>query len=280
MRNQKKLGLSLRGGAGRATGYIGVFKALREEDIQIDYIIGSSMGANIGVLYGMNLPEKEIIEIISRFQLKNMISLESLKELTLLGIHKAEIEIEPILKDIKLEDLKIPVYIQATNLNSRRVEIFEKGLLKPLIMATCAFPFYMPPIEIEGQYYIDGDITAGYGADFLRRKGADVVMGLSAGKMHSLENHTSLLSRFLDPILIAAENYRAVDSLAHPLDIHIDNLGLDAGPFSYDKFPKLIDNAYNKTIENMPFIKEKLNIKSPLFYFLNRSIKKLQNSID
>jgi hypothetical protein len=37
--------------------------------------------------------------------------------LTLLGIHKAEVEIEPILKNIRLEDLKIPVFIQATNLN-------------------------------------------------------------------------------------------------------------------------------------------------------------------
>lgn len=277
MRKQKRLGLSLRGGAGRAAGYIGVFRALNESDISIDYMIGSSMGANIAVLYGMGLSEKEIIEIVSRFQLKNMLSLESIKELTLLGIHKAEVEIEPILKNIRLEDLKIPVFIQATNLNTRKSEIFEKGLLKQLIMATCAFPFYIPPIQINDSYYIDGDITSGYSVEYLKRKGADVVMGLSAGKMTSEENHNSLLSRFLDPIMIASENFRSKDLELHPLDIHIDNLGLDAGPFSYDKFPELINNAYNVTMAKMPEIKERLVIKSQVFYTINRTLNKFRS---
>ena len=47
----QKVGLVLSGGAASGIAHIGVLKALEENNIPIDYITGTSMGAFIGALY-------------------------------------------------------------------------------------------------------------------------------------------------------------------------------------------------------------------------------------
>ena len=56
----QKVGLVLSGGGADALAHIGVIKALEENNIPIDYITGTSMGALIGALYASGIPIEEI----------------------------------------------------------------------------------------------------------------------------------------------------------------------------------------------------------------------------
>ena len=47
----QKVGLVLSGGAAKGLAHIGVLKALEENEIPIDYIVGTSMGGIIGGCY-------------------------------------------------------------------------------------------------------------------------------------------------------------------------------------------------------------------------------------
>jgi len=49
-----KIGLALGGGGARGLAHIGVLKALEEEKIPIDIIVGTSMGAVVGAVYSQN----------------------------------------------------------------------------------------------------------------------------------------------------------------------------------------------------------------------------------
>lgn len=60
----QKVGLVLSGGGAKGISHIGVIKALEENNIPIDYIAGTSMGAIVGGMYAMGYSPDEMIEII------------------------------------------------------------------------------------------------------------------------------------------------------------------------------------------------------------------------
>ena len=53
MLHAQKVGLVLSGGGAKGMTHIGIIRALEENNIPIDYITGTSMGAIIGSLYAM-----------------------------------------------------------------------------------------------------------------------------------------------------------------------------------------------------------------------------------
>lgn len=59
----QSVGLVLSGGGAKGLSHVGVIKALEENNIPIDYICGTSMGAIVGGLYAIGLSPEEMIEI-------------------------------------------------------------------------------------------------------------------------------------------------------------------------------------------------------------------------
>ncbi|MDR0572940.1 MAG: patatin-like phospholipase family protein [Tannerella sp.] len=60
----QKVGLVLSGGGARGAAHIGVIKALEENNVPIDYITGTSIGAIVGSLYAMGYSPDEMLELI------------------------------------------------------------------------------------------------------------------------------------------------------------------------------------------------------------------------
>jgi NTE family protein len=60
----QKVGLVLSGGGAKGIAHIGVIKALEDNNIPIDYIAGTSMGAIVGGYYAMGYSPEELIEIL------------------------------------------------------------------------------------------------------------------------------------------------------------------------------------------------------------------------
>lgn len=61
---QQSVGLVLSGGGAKGIAHIGVIKALEENNIPIDYIAGTSMGAIVGGLYAAGYTPEEMMELI------------------------------------------------------------------------------------------------------------------------------------------------------------------------------------------------------------------------
>ena len=60
----QRVGLVLSGGGAKGAAHIGVIKALEENNIPIDYVTGTSMGAIIGSLYAMGYSPDEMLRLI------------------------------------------------------------------------------------------------------------------------------------------------------------------------------------------------------------------------
>lgn len=67
----QKVGLVLSGGGAKGTTHIGIIKALEENNIPIDYIAGTSMGAIVGGMYAMGYSPDEMISLIKSDNFKN-----------------------------------------------------------------------------------------------------------------------------------------------------------------------------------------------------------------
>ncbi len=70
----QKVGLVLSGGGGPGITHIGVIKALEENNIPIDYITGTSIGAILGGMYAMGMTPDEMIEILKSEDFKHWLS--------------------------------------------------------------------------------------------------------------------------------------------------------------------------------------------------------------
>ena len=69
-----KVGLVLAGGGAKGLYHIGVIKALEENDIPIDYVSGTSMGAIVGALYASGFSTAEMEELVTAGEVQHWVS--------------------------------------------------------------------------------------------------------------------------------------------------------------------------------------------------------------
>ena len=60
----QRVGLVLSGGGARGLAHIGLIKALEDNNIPIDYITGTSMGAIVASLYAMGYTTDEMVGLV------------------------------------------------------------------------------------------------------------------------------------------------------------------------------------------------------------------------
>lgn len=152
-----KIGLVLSGGGARGLSHLGVLKALDELGVHIDMISGSSIGAIVGSMYACGLKPDEIAAKIEK---QKFLGIRNFS-FTGNGLFSSKTLLELIQKNIScknFEDLKIPLTVTATNLESGECEYFNRGTLALPVLASAAVPFMFQPIEIQGKKYIDGGI--------------------------------------------------------------------------------------------------------------------------
>ena len=66
----QKVGLVMSGGGARGLAHVGVIKALEENNIPIDYVAGTSMGAIVAAMYAMGYTPDEMMELLASKEFK------------------------------------------------------------------------------------------------------------------------------------------------------------------------------------------------------------------
>jgi NTE family protein len=152
-----KIGLVLSGGGARGFAHLGVLQALNEAGIFPDIISGTSAGALVGVFYCDGKSPKEILKIVksnSRLDyMRPALPRDGLLQIS--GITKI---LETNLHAKKFEDLKIPLFVTATDLNNGKAVYFSKGELITPVIASSSIPVLFKPVIINKIYYVDGGV--------------------------------------------------------------------------------------------------------------------------
>ena len=115
-----KIGLALGSGGPKGLAHIGVIKVLEENNIPIDFMAGSSIGAMVGGFYAAGLSIKEIEKIALSVNWRRVFSIlfdPHLKQ-GLIGGEKLKTFIGDYINGKKFEDCKIPFVVVATDLKT------------------------------------------------------------------------------------------------------------------------------------------------------------------
>jgi len=152
-----KTGLVLSGGGARGFAHIGVLKALNESGIFPDVISGTSAGALVGVMYADGHSPEEIFNLMNTTSRLHYIRPTVPRE-GLLQISGIERILKENLRAQRFEDLKIPLYVTATDLNNGKAEYFSEGKLLNTVIASASIPVLFKPVIINKIYYVDGGV--------------------------------------------------------------------------------------------------------------------------
>lgn len=214
----KGIGLVLGGGGGKGAYQIGVWKALREFNLEekITAVMGTSVGAINAVLFAENKFDnaEELWNNISQdqflssdnsnFKLKDeifklflpltgvivgLVSIYSLiKNLINKGILSREGIIKIIDENINLEHItnsKLEIYAICTDIEQNKPCDFllnqkSPKEIKDILLASSALPIIYPAQKIGDRSYCDGGVSpkANYPIDFLYEKGYSVIISV------------------------------------------------------------------------------------------------------
>ncbi len=184
-------GVILSGGGARGFAHAGILKALNESDIYPDVISGVSAGAIVGVLYADGHTPDQIYEIFAgrnSFFRYVKIKVPGKGLFKVVGLRK---NLSEHLRATTFEELKIPLFIAATNINTAEVRYFSSGKILDKVLASAAIPVLFEPIEIDGDLYVDGGVLDNFPVSPIV-KNCRRLVGISLNPIHSQDNINNL----------------------------------------------------------------------------------------
>ena len=180
MGKRPKIGLALGSGSARGLSHIGVIKVLEKNKVPIDYISGTSIGALIGGHYATFLDIKELEKMALKITKRDLVKLldVSLPKNSLIKGKKIRNLIQEKMGNQTFSHTKIPLTIIATDLESGKEVIMNRGKLVDAMQASISIPGIFSPVELNGKLLIDGGVTNSTPVDVVKKMGADIIIGV------------------------------------------------------------------------------------------------------
>lgn len=172
------IGLALGGGFARGISHIGVFKVLEAENIPIQFVAGTSVGALIGAAYCSGLNASQLEEVARRVRFKHFASW-TVSRFGFASNQRMIGFLNSILKVKTFEELRIPMAVTATDFSSGEGVVFRSGPLIDPVRASCAYPGMFLPVKIDGHMLVDGMLAHAVPTVPLRQMGAARVLAVN-----------------------------------------------------------------------------------------------------
>lgn len=237
-----KIAIACPSGGIRAAVFGGALKAL-EEEFEFSAIISNSGGAVFSACYLLNI---DIGSLANTNPFLNSFKYVLPKE-----------KLFAKFTDIKIEDLRVPLFIQSTNFDNLTPVIFESGSLKDALNASSNHNIYKP-VKIGDTNYIDGGVTSGYGIDYLRKKGYTNILALQTG----FPNFAKLKMPYkpVSKWVAAVTRMNLLRDLEiHPADYVIDDMATNYSIYDFDKTAEMFDQGYAIIRQHLPKIAKVFN---------------------
>jgi len=180
------------GGGAKSLACAGAWKALAEASLTPSHLVGTSMGAVIAAAFASGASYDEVViaaRSLSRRDVAPLDPIALLKGAFAGSILKAQgprRAIERLVPATRFEQLKSPLTITATDLDSGELLLFGTGgrsdlPLHDALYASCALPLYFPPLSLDGRRLADGGLRAVLGLEPASKIPADLVVAIHVG---------------------------------------------------------------------------------------------------
>ncbi|HBR14275.1 MAG TPA: hypothetical protein DD723_01875 [Candidatus Omnitrophica bacterium] len=177
------VGLVLGGGAALGISHIGVIRVLEEENIPVDMVVGSSMGALIGGLWisGMdaNALEKAAREFENKANMLRLFDLAMPPSSGLIGGLAIKSWLKRHLGDRTFYSARVPFKVIAYDLIHREEIVIESGSLVEAIRRSIAIPGVIKPILEKDKLIIDGGVLNPLPTNVLAAQGVKKIIAVN-----------------------------------------------------------------------------------------------------
>jgi len=254
-----KIALVLGGGAARGFAHVGVIRALEQEKVPIDLIVGASVGSLIGAIYAYDMNSFELEWTAFLIEKDSLFDYGMFTAFTGMGVAKGD-KLEEFVKSkvpvVNIEDLKIPFAAVAADLNRGTRVVLDRGSVARAVRASSAIPGVFPPVDHQGKMLVDGGVIDNIPVSVAREKGADIVIAVDISENVINFNITNLLDVMLQSITImGAENAKYKKKEA---DVLISPKVGDVGMQDFTQKKRCMMAGIEATQKAMPEIKAKI----------------------
>ncbi len=287
------VGLVLSGGGAKGIAHIGLLKALEENNIPIDYIAGTSMGAIVGALYAMGYTPDEMLELINSDDFRSWLT-GKIDEKYIYYFRKPEPSPEIVSFKIGIRDsskisshflpqslinplpmnyafmtlfspssahaknnfdnLFVPFRAVASDVYNKRPVIFKDGDLGDAVRASMSYPFVFKPLEMNGVLIYDGGIYNNFPVDVMKTDfNPDVIIGSVVSDTLTKPNDINPLSQ-IENMVMQKTNYSIDEEDGILLSFKLSDIGL----LDFHKAEQISQIGYDGAMAIMDSIKQRI----------------------
>lgn len=302
--NSQTVGLVLSGGGAKGMAHIGVIRALEENHIPIDYVVGTSIGAIVGGLYACGLSPDQIEALFKnpRFYnyYKGLIPEEHYYYFKKLPPDASAFNIGLTKKDSSIsialptnivatqpmdfgileyfskynagangdfDCLFVPYRCVASDIYKNREVVFRKGDLGSCIRASMTFPLYFKPVEIDSVLYFDGGIYNNFPVDVMRDEfNPDFIIGVVVSGYSNKPDPDNLMLQIQNLVMGEEKEYSVPPEEGVTLVINFDNVSL----LDFHKVNELVKTGYEAGLSVIDSIRQRVTVVTDSAELTNR----------
>ncbi len=172
-----RIGLALGGGAARGFAHIGVIQVLEEAGIRADLVVGTSAGSLVAAMYASGKSGAELAMLAQTMD-ESAITDWSFPGRGLIRGEALARYVREQTGGRSIEQMKLPLGIVATDLDSGAAILFQRGDTGAAVRASSAVPAVFQPVRIGSREYVDGGLVSPVPVRFARQMGAELVIAV------------------------------------------------------------------------------------------------------
>lgn len=290
------VGLVLSGGGAKGIAHIGFIQALEDNDIPIDYVTGTSMGAIVGSLYSMGYTPAEMMELIKSRQFAYWSSGQIQEREKYRFVEPAESEqwldlnlalkgggggmeqalptrlINPLPMSWAFmtlyaggmaacgrdfDRLMVPLRTVASDIYHHRPVVFSHGDLADAVRASMSFPMVFQPIEVDSMLLFDGGLYDVYPVDVMMRDfNPDRVIGVNVSSPDTKPGLNDLVGQ-LEDMITDDIDYPFPDDRGVNVRFHLDRFSL----LDWGAADEIYDIGYKRGIALADSLRQRISAR-------------------
>ena len=184
----------LGGGGVLGAAEVGMLQALFEHGVRPDLVVGTSVGAINGALVAAD-PAPGTVDrlrgVWEELASQRIFAGSVLGRARTLVRTRTHLHPREPLRDLLIEhlpvrtfaELRVPFQCVAASIERAAEHWFTEGALVEAVLASCAVPGLLPPVELDGEHYLDGGLVHSIPVGRAVALGADTIFVLHVGRI-------------------------------------------------------------------------------------------------